>query len=137
MGQNVVGKLGIRSTGNLRQFLGVCSSKCLVELRLRFHHKKLTDDKILVQVFNRLDKDNSGALSPKEFKVLIKKSAKQNPSPDLMRGMWQAAQAMRQGQPCRSKRRNFVGYVAFFFNNQKLKKHFVLCFFIVKKSQLL
>ena len=58
---------------------------------------KLKNDKMLVQVFKKLDQNNNGTLSPKEFSVLVFKIAKKKPPPELTRGMWQAAQAMRKG----------------------------------------
>jgi hypothetical protein len=66
------------------------------KLRVRIA-SKLKDEKKLVQVFQTLDKNNNGTLSPQEFSVLIQKVAKKKASPELIRGMWAAAQAMRKG----------------------------------------
>ena len=65
-------------------------------LRVRIA-SKLKDDKMLVKVFKKLDQNNNGTLSPKELSVLVFKITKTKPDPALMRGMWQAAQAMRKG----------------------------------------
>ena len=62
-----------------------------------FIASKLKSDKILVQVFKKLDQNNNGTLSPKEFSVLIFKITKNKPQPVLLRAMWKAAQAMRKG----------------------------------------
>jgi hypothetical protein len=65
-------------------------------LRVRIA-SKLKDDKMLVKVFKKLDQNNNGTLSPKEFSVLVFKITKKKPEPVLMRGMWTAAQAVRKG----------------------------------------
>ena len=65
-------------------------------LRVRIA-SKLKNEKMLVQVFKKLDQNNNGTLSPKEFSVLVFKITKKKPDPVLMRGMWTAAQAMRKG----------------------------------------
>jgi len=62
-----------------------------------FIASKLKSDKILVQVFKKLDQNNNGTLSPKEFSVLIFKITKNKPQPVLLRAMWKVAQAMRKG----------------------------------------
>ena len=66
------------------------------KLRVRIA-SKLKDEKKLVKVFKKLDQNNNGTLSPKEFSSLIQQLAKKKASPELTRGMWQAAQAMRKG----------------------------------------
>jgi hypothetical protein len=45
------------------------------------------------KVFQHLDKNNDGALSLKEFKKLIKAVNKKETTPDLVKAMWNAAQA--------------------------------------------
>ena len=45
------------------------------KLRVRIA-SKLKDEKMLVQVFQTLDKNNNGTLSPKEFSVLVFKIMK-------------------------------------------------------------
>ena len=45
------------------------------------------------KVFQHLDKNNDGALSLKEFKKLIKAVNKKDTTPDLVKAMWNAAQA--------------------------------------------
>jgi hypothetical protein len=65
-------------------------------LRMRIA-SKLKDEKMLVKVFKKLDQNNNGTLSPKEFSVLVFKITKKKPDPALMRGMWTAAQGMRKG----------------------------------------
>jgi hypothetical protein len=58
---------------------------------------ELNDEKMLVKVFKKVDQNNNGTLSRKELDVLVFKITKQKPDPALMRGVWQAAQAMRKG----------------------------------------
>ena len=65
-------------------------------LRVRIA-SKLKDEKMLVKVFQKLDQNNNGTLSPREFSVLIFKITKKKPDPALVRGMWTAAQGMRKG----------------------------------------
>ena len=66
------------------------------ELRLLIA-SKVTNEKVLVKVFKKLDKDNNGTLSPKEFKVLVKNITKTKAEPALIQGIWQTAQTMRNG----------------------------------------
>ena len=64
------------------------------ELRLLIA-SKVTNEKVLIKVFQKLDKDNNGSLSPKEFQVLVKNITKKNPEPALIQGIFQTAQTMR------------------------------------------
>jgi hypothetical protein len=64
------------------------------ELRLLIA-SKVTNEKVLIKVFEKLDKDNNGTLSPKEFKVLVENITKTKAEPALIQGMWQTAQTMR------------------------------------------
>lgn len=64
------------------------------ELRLLIA-SKVTNEKVLTKVFKKLDKDNNGSLSPKEFQVLVKNITKKKPEPALIQGIFQTAQTMR------------------------------------------
>ena len=60
---------------------------------------KVSEESILIKVFERLDKNNNGALSPQEFTVLVDGVTKTKTTPGLVRAMWNAAQAMRTDTP--------------------------------------
>ena len=64
------------------------------ELRLLIA-SKVTNEKVLIKVFKKLDKDNNGSLSPKEFHVLVKNITEKKTEPALIHGIWQTAQTMR------------------------------------------
>ena len=92
--------------------------KKVKELRLLLA-SKLQNEQMLVKVFQKLDKNNNGTLSPQEFNVLIAKITKKPAEPGLSSAMWKAAQTMRKGSHAIPNEEISLDTLRFFLIGQK------------------